>query len=327
MTHHYIHVVVPRDAVDKVIEAAERDGVTLAGISAVKGPARTVSLLTTNEAQQALLDDLQRTLHDTDDWKIAIGPLDAVVTKQREEENGEAESAETREELLSQISRNAGLTPIYLTLVAISAVVAAFGMIGDDVAVIIGAMVIAPLLGPLLGSILGIALGERGLIAQALKASAAGIALAVVIGAVLGIVLPFDVTTKALAARAAVGFENIALALAAGAAAALSLTAGAASILVGVMVAVALMPPAAAIGLFLGKMQWFMASEALLLLAVNLAALHLSGQIVFLVRGVKPRTRYRQAKVRQAIRFSLAISGALLFVLALLIGYQVLSGR
>jgi uncharacterized hydrophobic protein (TIGR00341 family) len=327
MTHQYIHVVVPKDVVDKVIEVAEREGVTLAGISAIKGPDRTVSFLTTHGAQQDTLDDLQRALHNTADWKIAISPVDAVVTKSREEENGEAEIAETREELLSQTSRNASLTPTYLTLVAISAVVAALGMIGDDVAVIVGAMVIAPLLGPLLGSILGVALGERDLIVRALKASAIGITLALAIGVALGVVLPFDLTTPALASRASVGFENIALALAAGAAAALSLTAGVASVLMGVMVAVALMPPAVAIGLFVGKMQWLMAGEALLLLAVNLAAVHLSGQIVFLVRGVKPRTRYRQAKVRQSIRFSLITSGALLTVLALLIGYQVLIGQ
>lgn len=327
MTHQYVHVVIPKKAVDRIVGVAEREGVTLGGISAIKGPDRTVSFLTTRGAQQGLLDDLQKALHDTADWKIAISPVDAVVTKAREEENGEADSAETREELLSQTSRNAALTPVYITLVAISAIVAALGMIGNDVAAVVGAMVIAPLLGPLLGSILGISLGEKGLIAQALKASTAGIALAVLIGGVLGIVLPFDPTTHELAARGYVGFQNIALALASGAAAALSLTAGAASILVGVMVAVALMPPAVAIGLFAGKAEWVMAGEALLLLAVNLAAMHLSGQVVFLIRGVKPRTRYRQAKVRQSVRFSVMISAGLLLVLAMLVGYQVLSAR
>ncbi|MFZ2103413.1 MAG: TIGR00341 family protein [Oricola sp.] len=328
MSHQYVHVIVPKDAVGKVVDVADRDGVTLAGFSAAKGQARTVSLLTTRKAQQGLLDDLQKSLHATADWKIAIAPLDAVVSRSRDEdkEENEDEVSETREELLSQISRNAGLTHTYLTLVAISAVVAAFGMIGNDVAAIIGAMVIAPLLGPLLGSILGVSLGENDLIVTALKASAVGILLAISVGVLLGVALPFDVATGELAARAAVGFNNIALALAAGAAAALSLTAGAASILVGVMVAVALMPPATAIGLFLGKMQWLMAGDALLLLAVNLAALHLSGQVVFLVRGIRPRTRYRRAKVRQAIRFSLTVSGVLLVAMALLIGFKLLSG-
>jgi len=325
MTHQYIQVVVPKDAVDKVIEIGECEGVSLAGVSAPKGPVRTVSFLSSNKAQQKLLDDLQGELQDTEDWKIAISPLDAVVSTKREEkeDESEAEISETREELLTQISRNAALTPTYLLLVAISAVVAALGMIKGDVAVIVGAMVIAPLLGPVLGAILGVTLGEKDLLFRGLKAGIAGNLLAILIGAVLGVALPFDTSASELAARASVGFETIALALASGVAAALSLTAGAASVLVGVMVAVALMPPATAIGLFLGKMEWLMAGDALLLLAVNLTSIQFSGQIVFLLRGVKPRTRYRQAKVRQAIRLSLAVSGVLLAILAALIAWQV----
>ena len=325
MTHQYVHVVVPKTAVDDVIEVGERDGVTLSGVSAVKGPMRTVYFLTSRKVQQELLDDLQRSLHKTEDWQIAICPIDAVVAKSSEDEGEEEEIeiSETREELLSQSSRNAAVTPTYLTLVAISAVVAALGMMEDNLAAIIGAMVIAPLLGPVLGSILGVSLGERDLIVKGAQAGAAGIALAISVGAVLGFILRFDVAGQELVARATVGFDDIALALAAGAAAALSLTAGVASVLVGVMVAVALMPPAAAIGLFIGKGAWLMASDALLLLAVNLVALHLSGQAVFLVRGVKPRTRYRRAKVRQSIRLSLAVSGALLVALTLLIGLGV----
>ncbi|MAS07972.1 MAG: TIGR00341 family protein [Ahrensia sp.] len=325
MTHQYIQVVVPKDAVDKVIEIGECEGVSLAGVSAPKGPVRTVAFLSSNKAQQKLLDDLQGELQDTEDWKIAISPLDAVVSTKREEkeDESEAEISETREELLTQISRNAALTPTYLLLVAISAVVAALGMIKGDVAVIVGAMVIAPLLGPVLGAILGVTLGEKDLLFRGLKAGIAGNLLAILIGAVLGVALPFDTSASELAARASVGFETIALALASGVAAALSLTAGAASVLVGVMVAVALMPPATAIGLFLGKMEWLMAGDALLLLAVNLTSIQFSGQIVFLLRGVKPRTRYRQAKVRQAIRLSLAVSGVLLAILAALIAWQV----
>lgn len=329
MPHNQVQVIIPKSAVDDVIEVAARDGVTLGGVSAAKGPVRTVTFIATHKAQQGLLDDLQKSLHGTEDWTIAIGHIDALVSKsgRKPEEESEEEATESREELLSQVSRDAGLTPTYLTLVAISAVVAALGMMENDVAVIIGAMVIAPLLGPLLGSILGVALGEKGLILRAARASAAGVVLAVAIGVALGVALPFDIRAHELVARASAGFDSIALALAAGAAAALSLTAGAASTLVGVMVAVALLPAATAIGLFLGKMQWLMAGDAFVLLAVNLTALHLSGQTVFLIRGIKPRTRYRRAKVQQAIRFSLTVSGFLLLALGGLIAYQIHAGR
>ncbi len=323
MPHQYVHVIVEKPDVDDVMELAKDEGITLSGVSAAKGAMRTVSFLTTLKAQQKLLDDLQRTLSKAKNWEIAISPVEAVVTKSRKDED-ENEVTESREELLDQISREAALTPTYMTLVVISAIVASLGMVGGNVAAIIGGMVIAPLLGPLLGSILGVSLGERWLIFQAARASATGIALAIATGLALGLLLNFDVGTAELASRARVGFDNFALALAAGAAAALSVTAGVASVLVGVMAAVALLPPAAAIGLFLGKQAWPMAGEAALLLAVNLAGLHLSGQVVFLLRGIHPRTRYRRAKVKQAIRFSLLVSGVLLLILALLIGRRFL---
>jgi uncharacterized hydrophobic protein (TIGR00341 family) len=321
MSHQYVHVVVDKSNVDKVIETGERDGVTLSGVSALKGAKRTIYFLATLKAQQGLLDDLQRILSKAEDWHIAICPVDAVIAKSKDEADTD-EATESREELLSQLSQNANVTPTYITLVVISAVVAALGMIENNVAEIIGAMVIAPLLGPLLGSILGVSLGERNLIIKAVQATVVGIALAIGTGLVLGLLLKFDIGASELAARAKVGFDTMALALAAGAAAALSVTAGVESILVGVMVAVALIPPAAAIGLFMGKGAWFMAGEAGLLLAVNLAALNLTGQVTFLLRGVRPRTRYRRAKVKQSIRLSLIVSAALLVALAILIFYQ-----
>jgi len=95
-------------------------------------------------------------------------------------------------------------------------VVAALGMIEDNVAVIIGAMVIAPLLGPVLASILGVSLGQRSLIIESIKTSAAGVALAISLGIVLGLIIPFDIQTAELASRGSAGFEDIAMALAAG---------------------------------------------------------------------------------------------------------------
>ncbi|MGV8985014.1 MAG: TIGR00341 family protein [Cypionkella sp.] len=321
MSYQVVQVIVEKTKVDDVIEIAEMDGVWLSGVTAVKGEKRTVQFLATRKARQKLVDALQKGLYRVDDWHIILSPVDAVVAEEQDDDDQSDDVSETREALLNQVTPRARLTPTFLMLVAISAVVAALGMIENNVAAIIGAMVIAPLLGPLLGSILGIALGERDLIAKSLIASVSGIALALAIGVVLGVVLRFEPGTTELASRAKAGFGDIALALAAGAAAALSLTAGAEATLVGVMVAVALIPPATAIGLFLGKGQWSMAGSSAILLAVNLAALHLSGQLVFLVRGVKPRTRHRQAKVKQAVRFSLIVSGVLLAAMALMIGY------
>jgi len=67
------------------------------------------------------------------------------------------------------------------------------------------------------------------------------------------------------------------------AAAALSLTTGLSSVLVGVMVAVALLPPAATLGIMLGQGNMSLAIGAGLLLAVNIVSVNLASKIVFLL--------------------------------------------
>jgi len=93
-----------------------------------------------------------------------------------------------------------------------------------------------------------------------------------------------------LLARTSVGLDGVLLALASGLAAALSLTTGLSSVLVGVMVAVALLPPTATAGIMLGAGNFELATGALLLLAVNVVCVNIAAKLVFLFRGVRPRT-------------------------------------
>ncbi|NNG14097.1 MAG: DUF389 domain-containing protein, partial [Gammaproteobacteria bacterium] len=99
---------------------------------------------------------------------------------------------------------------------------------------------------------------------------------------------------------------------ASGAAAVLSLTTGLASVLVGVMVAVALLPPAATMGFMLGAGEYTLAGSAGLLLAVNIVCVNLSAKLGFLVMGIKPRTWLEQQRARQSM-----ISYILFWILSL----------
>ena len=102
-------------------------------------------------------------------------------------------------------------------------------------------------------------------------------------------------------ARTDVGLDGVVLALASGAAAVLSLTSGLPSVLVGVMVAVALLPPAATMGLMLGQGHFDLMNGAGLLLAVNIVCVNLSAKLVMLVKGVRPRTWLEKRKARQSL--------------------------
>jgi uncharacterized hydrophobic protein (TIGR00341 family) len=180
-------------------------------------------------------------------------------------------------------------------------VVAAIGLVEDNVAVVIGAMVIAPLLGPNLALSLGTALGDLELVRTSARTLFVGIVLAVALSAVLGALWPMPLDSPELVARGGAGLDSVALALASGAAAALSLTTGLSSVLVGVMVAVALLPPAAALGLFLGHGSPVPAAGAGLLLAINVVCVNLASKVVFALRGVRPRTGLERVKARRAL--------------------------
>ena len=95
-------------------------------------------------------------------------------------------------------------------------------------------------------------------------------------------------TSPELAGRTNVGLDSVALALASGAAAALSLTTGLSSVMVGVMVAVALLPPAVTLGLMLGHGEGSLAAGAGLLLAINVVCINLASKVVFFIKGIRP---------------------------------------
>jgi len=180
-------------------------------------------------------------------------------------------------------------------------------------------MVIAPLLGPNIAFSLGTALGEKELIWQSLKAIASGVTLAIVVAFAIGFVWPLPMDSPELLSRTDADYSGTAIALASGAAAALSLVSGASGVLVGVMVAVALMPPAVTIGLMLSTGAMDLAMGASLLLAVNIVCINLSSKLVFLVKGIRPRTWLEARKARQSQKTYLTIWTVLLLLLFVII--------
>jgi uncharacterized hydrophobic protein (TIGR00341 family) len=167
--------------------------------------------------------------------------------------------------------------------------------------VVIGAMVIAPLLGPNMALALATALGDTELIWKSLKTGAVGFVVALGLSMLIGKLWHLNFDSRELLARTDVGLDSVALALASGAAAVLSLSTGLPSVLVGVMVAVALLPPTATMGLLLGAGKMKLAVGAGLLLAVNVVCINLSAKVTFLARGIKPRTGLEKQKARQSM--------------------------
>jgi uncharacterized membrane protein len=85
------------------------------------------------------------------------------------------------------------------------------------------------------------------------------------------------------------------------------------------MVAVALLPPTATMGMLVGAGYTKLAEGAMLLLAVNVVCVIISAKLVFLAKGVQPRTWHERNKARQSTVLYGAIWGALLLVLVLIV--------
>jgi uncharacterized hydrophobic protein (TIGR00341 family) len=237
-------------------------------------------------------------------------------TASDEENNDSSSSGRVGREELYEYARTAtDVDSIYYALVLLSTVVAAGGMLRDQVAVVIGAMVIAPLIGPNIALALGTTLGDAKLLGRSVRATLAGVSLAFVASLAMGIVLPVSPDTGELAARTVIGIADVALASAAGAAGALSVTRDGATALVGVMVAVALLPPIVAVGLLLGAGYAGAAGAAGLLTITNVAAVNLAAVCTFLAQGVRPRDWRDVEQARTSIRAALALWIALLGVL------------
>ena len=318
-----VEVVADESYIDSIKNIVEKNDVPDFWVVSSESEGRkVVRILVKPEQRQTILDALQAILSTSLSARVVVIPIEATLPREEEPEKKTkiiSAAETTREELYNSIGKNAHLNRTYLLLIFLSTVVVAIGLLKDNVAVVIGAMVIAPLLGPNLAMALGTALGDTDLMWKAFKTGLAGMSLALVLSILIGIFWPLNVESRELLARTYVGLDSAVLAMASGAAAVISLTSGIPSILVGVMVAVALLPPAATMGLMLGAGQTDLAYGAAFLLAVNIVAINLSAKLGFLIQGIKPRTWLEKKKAKQSMQSYIIIwvltLAALLFVI------------
>ena len=307
MSIRIVEVTAPLGSVDTLLALGEQhEAEDVVALEGEGGGRCLVRIVCDTRKVQPIIDGVQRALEKGGDWRLTIQPVEAVVPPpSRKETDGKIRLARgltaSREELLDDMYKGSAVDATFLILVLLSTIVAAIGMLTDNVAVIVGAMVIAPLLGPNLAFAFGTALGNRKLMLRAASAAASGIGLAIGLGVGVGLFWSGNFDGPELMARTRVGLDGVVLALASGAAAVLSMASGLSSALVGVMVAVALLPPATAVGLMLGAGELPHAMGAGVLLAVNVVCINLAAQTVFVAKGIKPRTSVEQKASREAV--------------------------
>jgi uncharacterized hydrophobic protein (TIGR00341 family) len=271
------------------------------------------------------LDRISDQILGTESARVLVLPLDATLPRPRAgpsgDEHPEARSAAavSREEVYAQVSDQSALNVNYASMVVLSTTVAAVGLAKDNAPAVIGAMVVAPLLGPNMGLALALTLGDRGLLRTAFRSSLVGVALAFATSVAFGAALPLDPLAAEIVSRTRVDLFDILLALAAGCAGTLAYTSGAPAYLIGVMVAVALLPPTVACGLLVSAGHQQGAIGAGILVLCNVAAVNLAAIGTFAWKGMRPRHWWSAERARRTRRWGLAVWLLLLAALAALI--------
>ena len=212
-----------------------------------------------------------------------------------------------------------GSTPraAYYLLLSISVLIAAFGLVTNSAAVVIGAMLVSPLMTPIFGISLGLIRGNMTLLRKAFAAEFVGVIIGIGAAAILGF-LPFanEVTPEMLSRTSPTLIDLIVAALAGTAGCLAMIDERISPVLPGIAMATALVPPLAVCGLCIAFGAFYGAWGAFLLFFANFLAILAISALLFVVAGFVSQEEMG-SKLEVLKRFSGPVIG-LIFVTVLL---------
>jgi uncharacterized hydrophobic protein (TIGR00271 family) len=209
--------------------------------------------------------------------------------------------------VLGDITRGSEPAGRFYILVAVSTMIASFGLVTNSTAVIIGAMLVAPLMTPIFGIALGLVRGDATLLGKAIRAEIAGVFAAVVMGFVLGHLYPALEPTPEMLARTQPQLFDLLVAVFSGFAGAYALVDEHISpALPGVAIATAIVPPLANCGICFSLQAYEGGIGSFLLFFANFLSILVVASVTFWFCGM---TRGVKAPDRKAIvrRFGLPV--------------------
>ncbi|MEL6579943.1 MAG: TIGR00341 family protein [Cyanobacteria bacterium J06621_12] len=183
-------------------------------------------------------------------------------------------------------------------LLGLSGVIATLGLLANSVAIIIGAMIIAPLIGPITGIAYSTTVANRRLLRRSFLTLATGVMFTVFISFAVAWMIGLNNVTPEILARTNPTLLDLVIALAAGAAGAFANTRRRiADALPGVAIAVALVPPLSVVGIGFALRNTSLAFGASVLFITNLTGIIFSGVIILLLQSYGSVQRAKQGLI------------------------------
>lgn len=171
-------------------------------------------------------------------------------------------------------------------MLGLSAIISTLGLLANSVAIIIGAMIIAPLMGPIVGMAFSVAMGNRKLLRRSSLTLFKGVVLTVAISWLTASAIGLETVESEVLSRTNPTLIDFGIAMAAGMAGAFTQTRRSiADAIPGVAIAVALVPPLSVIGIGLALKEQQIALGSSLLFLTNLICIIFFGSLIFLFQS------------------------------------------
>jgi len=330
-----VQLSVPQGKREAALGVLDEEGIDYVVSDETSG--RDIAVVVTfplpTNAVEPVLDSL-RSVGLNDDTYTVVTEANTVISRDFEalEERYAEEKDEdriAREELTAKAEALAPSLSTYVVMTVISAVIATAGLLLNSPAVVVGSMVIAPLIGPAMTANVGTVVDDHELFVRGVKLQAVGLLLAIASATAFALlvrtanVVPpiTDVTTVGqVRERVAPDFLSLVVALGAGAAGVLSLTSGVSTALVGVMIAVALIPPAATVGIGIAWGQPLVSLGSGVLVLVNILSINLAVLVGLWYQGYRPEYWFRESDARSATVKRIGVLAVSILVLSAFLG-------
>ncbi|MEL6438238.1 MAG: TIGR00341 family protein [Cyanobacteria bacterium J06621_8] len=187
-------------------------------------------------------------------------------------------------------------------MLTLSAIISTLGLLANSVAIIIGAMIIAPLMGPITGMAFAVAIGNRKLLRRSSLTLFKGILITVVASWLTTSIIGLETVESEILSRTNPTLLDFGIAMAAGFAGAFTQTRRSiADALPGVAIAVALVPPLSVIGIGWGMGEQAIGRGAFLLFCTNLICIIFFGSLVFLFQSYGNLDRAKEGLIMSTI--------------------------
>jgi len=331
-----VQVTIPAGKRQAVLSVLDEEGIDYVVTEETSGREYTAVAyfpLPTN-AVEPILEELREVGLDREAYTVVLS-AETVVSERFEQlkesyaEKEESEERIARQELEARAEELASSLPTYVVMTVVSAIIATAGLLLDSPATVVGSMVIAPLIGPAMAAAVGSVIDDTDLFRRGAVLQLLGVVLSIVAATAFAIfvqttnLVPPGLDPLALSEveeRLSPNFLSLAVAIGAGVAGAVSLMTGISAALVGVMIAVALIPPAATVGIGIAYGEPSLALGSAVLVAVNVLSINLAALVVLWYSGYRPQQFFQRDQARVATLKRVVFLVGAIAVLSLFLG-------